>query len=142
MIRFQKVTLQNIEHKHHLIRKNHLTGFIECFVTLDWLVIESSIYRLSSSKKTASQLFFLSFLHIYMYYIHTFLGIHRVQVSDLRITNQRIGFAFSWITLSNFYCNLQIKTSLLLEFLSPSKPRDFCLHFKLDNLLISYFKKC
>ena len=42
MIRFKKVTLQNIEYKDHLIRKNYLTKFINRFVALDLFVIENS----------------------------------------------------------------------------------------------------
>ena len=47
-------------------------------------------------------------------------------------------FVLLQITLSNFLCNWWIKTSLLLEFFSSGKPESFCLHFKLNNLLLSY----
>ena len=52
------------------------------------------------------------------------------------------GLCLFVITLSNSLQNSQIKTFLLLAFLSPGKPQSFCLHFNLDNSLISYSKKC
>ena len=127
VIRFEKVTLQSVEHKHHLITKFQIR------------LISNSLKQVL--RKQHSSCFFFT-LHVYMYYIHTFLGIQRVRMSDLRIAYSRIGFVFSRITLSNFLWNLQIKTSLLLELLYPAKPRSFCLHFKFDNLLISYSKNC
>ena len=42
----------------------------------------------------------------------------------------------------SFRGSLWAKTFLLLEFFSSGKPRIFCLHFKLDNSLLSYSRKC
>ena len=58
-----------------------------------------------------------------------------------------LGYNFSndqtqMVTLSIFLWNLKIKTFLLLQFLSSGKPRSFCLHFRLNNLLMSYSRKC
>ena len=49
--------------------------------------------------------------------------------------NSRINFVFLQITLSIFLLNSQIKTFVLLEFLSSGKPWSFYLQFKLDELL-------
>ena len=132
-------TAKHWTYKHHLIRKNRLTRFVNHPFRL---VIGDSNYRSSRFQENSIQVVFYFTLNVYMYYVHTFLGIHRVQISDLWIAYLRIGFVFSRITWSNFLWNLQIKTSFLLDFLSPSKPRVFCLHFKLDNLFILYSKMC
>ena len=42
----------------------------------------------------------------------------------------------------HFLWNSRIKPFFVVEFLSLGKPPSFCLHFKLKNLLKSYFKIC
>ena len=61
---------------------------------------------------------------------------------ELAFRGPRIDFVFLRVTLSISLWNSRIKTFLLLEFLSSGKPRSFCLHFKLDDSLISYPLKC
>ena len=62
----------------------------------------------------------------------------RLVVLRINFVFLQIDFVFLWITLRNlkkYLWNLQIKTFLLLEFLSSGKPQSFCLHFNLNNLL-------
>ena len=65
----------------------------------------------------------------------------RFQINDLQIAIHRSTLSLR-IILSIFLWNMQIKTLLLLEFLSSGKPRRFYLHFRLSKSLTSYSKKC